>query len=123
MDECSGSQTNLGLVNFASESLDKPQFNYLEILSFILIMIAELYCVKIWCKNRRQKRMEGLRVALSEVQVRDALVQISLPTAPVLALPPPPPQPHSAPLHPQGLSNCGRSPQELLGSKIMQQYN
>ena len=41
----------------------------------------------------------------------------------VLASPPPPPQPHSAPLHPQGLSNCGRSPQELLGSKIIQQYN
>ena len=59
VDERSGSKINLRLVNFASESLDQPQFNFLEILTFISIMIAALYCVKIWCKKRHQKRMEG----------------------------------------------------------------
>ena len=47
VDEHSSSQTNLGIVNFESESLDKPKCNWLEVVTFILIIIAVLYCAKI----------------------------------------------------------------------------
>ena len=68
IDERSASQNNLGLANFRSESLDRPQFTWLEVVTFILIMVTALYCLKIWCKRRRVKRMQGVRVTLLEVR-------------------------------------------------------
>ena len=47
VDEHLSSQTNLGLVNLASLSLDRPQFNWLEVVTFIPIIIGVLYCAKI----------------------------------------------------------------------------
>ena len=52
INERSASQTNLGLVNFASKGVDRPQFNWLEVVTFILIIVTALYCAKIWCKRR-----------------------------------------------------------------------
>ena len=84
-------------------------------------MVATLYCAKIWCKKRKERRMCGLRVALSEV--RDAPAQSPQPSAPVLALPPPV-QPHpQVTLYPQARSSYARSPQEQLGSQAMPKYN
>ena len=100
--------------------MERPQFNWLEVVTFILIMVASIYCAKIWCKKRGEKRMHGLRVALSGV--RDAPAQVPQPTAPVLALTLPQPH-HQAPLYLQRLSSWGRLPQEQLGSEILQKYN
>ena len=52
INERSASQTNLGLINLATKGVDRPQFNWLEVVTFILIIVAALYCAKIWCKGR-----------------------------------------------------------------------
>ena len=92
------------------ESLSQLQVNFLEILPFVMIAIAALYCLRFWCEWRCWKRLENLRVALTKVQVRDnpLHVPIQCPAAPLPLAPPPPQQ---APLYPQGLlNNCGKSP-------------
>ena len=78
-----------GLLNFANESFNQPQFNFLEILTFGMITLAALYCLRLWCERRLCKRMENLRIALSEVQVVDHPVHAHA-RAPVLPLAHPP---------------------------------
>ena len=71
VNEQSTSQTDLGLVNIASEDFGMSRFNkILEVLSFIILIVAATYCVEKWCKNRRE--MRGLRMALSDVGVGSA---------------------------------------------------
>ena len=64
LDDCSNTQTNLGLVIFANETFSEQQFNFLEILTFVMIALAALYCLRVWCEQRRRKKLENLRVAL-----------------------------------------------------------
>ena len=67
LDDHSNTQANYGLTNFANESFDQPQFNFLEIFTFVMITLAAFYCLRVWCERRRHKKLENLRVALSEV--------------------------------------------------------
>ena len=101
IDNCSTEQSNYGSINVASESLNLS-YNLVEILTFVLVGLAALYFLRIWCERIRQKKLESIRTTLQELQVVDHNPQIHIqPHAarlPVIA--PPPAQP---PLNPAGL--------------------
>ena len=117
IDNCSNEQSNYGLINVASKSLNSS-FNLLEIVTFILVGLEALYFLWLWCKRRRRKKLESIRTTLQELQVVDHNPQIHPHAARIPVIQSAPAQP---PLYPSGLDM--KSPQEIQGSKIMSQYN
>ena len=43
--------SNFGLLNISSDSLNGGNVNVLEILTFILISMGALYCLKVFCEK------------------------------------------------------------------------
>ena len=102
-------QSNFHLISVASESLNSS-FNFVEIVTFVLVRLAALYFLRIWCEKRRRKKLESIRTTLQELQVVDQNPQVHMqPHAsrlPVIA-----PPPAQRPLYPAGLDM--KSPQEI----------
>ena len=71
---------NFGLLNISNDL--GGGFNALEIITFILVVMAAIIFLKMFCARRRKKRMD-------EMQKR--LQGISLPDYPLPDYPPPPP--------------------------------
>ena len=124
------SQTNVGLLNIASENFGGGlnPLEVLEIISFaILTMLLIRWCKK-WCKGRRARKLEGLKCVVKEASSMEMgkLPHRMEPSAPVqpaiLALPPP--AAPSAPAQPAilALPPPASAQQIQLGSRIMQNY-
>ena len=106
-------QTNVGLVNIASENLGGLNaLEVLEIISFIILTFLVVRWLRKWCKGRKAQKMEGLKCMMKDASAMEMgrLTSKSAPSAPpaimgnapqVMALPPPSLQ---------------------LGSQIMQNY-
>ena len=85
--------TSMGLLNIASEGFGMSKFNdILEVLSFIILFVAAIYCIRRWCKNRRARKILCLRSTLSDAGVGMGPVQAPLLHSAHLALPAPPDQ-------------------------------
>ena len=111
-------QTNVGLVNIASESFGGGlhPLEVLEIISFAILTMLLIRWFKKWCKGRRARKLEGLKCVVRDASSMEmgrlpSRMEPSAPALPtILALPAP--AERSAPV----------LEQLQLGSRIMQNY-
>ena len=118
IDNRANEQSNFGLVNIASKSLNVSSLNFIEIFTFILVGLTALYFLQLWCEKRRRQKLQSIRNALQGVQVDHTLVQPHETRVPVIQNPLP--APAQLPANPGMVM---KTPQEILGTQIMSQYS
>ena len=108
--------TSMGLLNIASEGFGMSKFNdILEVLSYIILYVAAIYCIRRWCKKRKARKILGLRSTLSDARVGMGPVQAPLLHSAPLALPASPVQ---VVFHEKSFSIKGRLPSKVIFCQI-----
>ena len=120
-------QTNVGLVNFASESFGGGlnPLDVLEIISFAILAMLLIRWFRKWCKGRRARKLEGLKCVVRDASSMEmgrlpARMEPSAPALPAILALPPPTTAQSASI--LALPSPADSQQIQLGSRIMQKY-
>ena len=86
---------NFGLLNFSNESQSLTGgINLLEIITFIIVCLATLYFLKIFCERRRKRRLAEMGQHLQGINLQELPGQPAAPVVhaarvPIMSLQPP----------------------------------
>ena len=86
---------NFGLLNFSNESQSLTGgINLLEIITFIIVCLATLYFLKIFCERRRKRRLAEMGQHLQGINLQELPGQPAAPVVhaarvPIMLLQPP----------------------------------
>ena len=86
---------NFGLLNFSNESQGLTGgINLLEIVTFIIVCLATLYFMKIFCERRRKRRLAEMGQHLQSINLHELPGQPAAPVVhaarvPIMSLQPP----------------------------------
>ena len=70
-DSIESDQTdNYGLLNISS-GISSSGYNALEIVTFVLVVLAAVVFLKVFCNRRRKKRLDEMQRRLQEIQLPD----------------------------------------------------
>ena len=70
-DSIESDQTdNYGLLNISS-GISSSGYNALEIVTFVLVVLAAAVFLKVFCNRRRKKRLDEMQRRLQEIQLPD----------------------------------------------------
>ena len=94
-DSIESDQTeNYGLLNISSGI--SGGYNALEIVTFVLVALAAIVFLKVFCNKRRKKRLDEMQKRLQEIQLPDyppvpPAVRVQAARIPIMAGAAPPP--------------------------------
>ena len=94
-DSIESDQTdNYGLLNISSGI--SSGYNALEIVTFVLVALAAIVFLKVFCNKRRKKRLDEMQKRLQEIQLPDyppvpPAVRVQASRIPIMAGAAPPP--------------------------------
>ena len=85
---------NYGLLNFSNESQGLTgDINLLEIVTFVIVCLATLYFMRIFCERRRKRRLAEMGQHLQSINLHELPNQPAAPVhaarVPIMSLQPP----------------------------------